>query len=295
MTMGAETVVVIRKGCVAMTLAVVLVGPAALRAQGSARDQGSSLPIEPPTGWFGVRISDQALLNESGDAFFDKYPVVSNVEPGSPAAKAGVLAGDVLLTFNSHDMRGGSLQLSNWLKAGAPFELRLRRNDGVRVVRGVLERRPEGWERLMVVEVSPTEQMLMRRSSDNAIGQLQQAGTMRVSTGGRNPTRLPSVLVPALGLGRGIYPFAGAEFTALNPDLCDVLGVSPGGVFVANVVEGSIARNAGLRGGDVVIMADKIKIANPNDLVRAIRSADDRSVRLHVIRKHKPQIVALRW
>jgi S1-C subfamily serine protease len=66
-------------------------------------------------------------------------------------------------------------------------------------------------------------------------------------------------------------------------------------VFVANVVEGSIAREAGLRGGDVVVMADKIKIENPNDLVRAIRLADDRSVTLQVIRKHKLQTITLKW
>jgi S1-C subfamily serine protease len=103
------------------------------------------------------------------------------------------------------------------------------------------------------------------------------------------------MLVPALGLGRGIYPFAGAEFTALNSDLCDVLGVKPEGVFVTSVVEGSIARDAGLRGGDVVVMADNIKIENPNDLVRAIRGAADRSVRLQIIRKHKPQTITLKW
>jgi S1-C subfamily serine protease len=293
--MEARTVMEIRRSCAAALIGALFIGPAFLGAQSSAPEAASSLPIEPPTGWFGVRISDQALLNESGDAFFDKYPVVSSVEPGSPAAKAGVQPGDVLLTFNSHDMRGGSLQLSNWLKAGAPFELRLRRNSGVRVVRGVLEPRPAGWEQRMIVEVSPTEEMLMRGSSE---GQrtpgMIQAGTLRARTP-RNPPRLPSVLVPALGLGRGIYPFAGAEFTALNHDLCEVLGVKPKGVFVTNVVDGSIARGAGLRGGDVVVMADNITIDNPNDLVRAIRSADDRSMKLHVIRKRKPEIVVLRW
>ncbi|HEX2693138.1 MAG TPA: PDZ domain-containing protein [Gemmatimonadaceae bacterium] len=286
----------IRKNCAAALIGALFVVPAFLGAQSSAPEPPSSLPIEPPTGWFGVRISDQALLNESGDAFFDKYPVVSSVEPGSPAAKAGVQPGDVLLTFNSHDMRGGSLQLSNWLKAGAPFELRLRRNSGVRVVRGVLQPRPAGWEQRMIVEVSPTEEMLMRGGGDgqDGPGMIQQAGTLRARSPG-NPPRLPSVLVPALGLGRGIYPFAGAEFTALNQDLCDVLGVKPKGVFVTNVVDGSIARGAGLRGGDVVVMADNIAIDNPNDLVRAIRNADDRSVKLHIIRKRKPQVVVLRW
>jgi S1-C subfamily serine protease len=256
-----------------------------------------SMPIEPPAGWFGVRVSDEAIFNEGGAAFFDRYPVVSNVEPGSPAAKAGVRPGDVLLMFNSHDMRGGALQMSNWLKPGAPFELKLRRNDAVRVVRGVLARRPEGWEELVVVQVSPAEQMMMQGGSRVGSEGAPPQPRMRLQNvdGGYAPPRLPSVLVPALGLGRGIYPFAGAEFTALNADLSDLLGVKPEGVFVTNVIEGSIARNAGLRGGDVVVMADDIKIETPIDLVRAIRTADNQSVKLQIIRKRKPGTVVLKW
>jgi S1-C subfamily serine protease len=294
---AAENTVQIRKTFGAVAIVVALVVAPSLAAQEQGSEPPSSLPIDPPTGWFGVRISDQALLNESGEAFFDRYPVVSRVEPGSPAAKAGVRPGDVLLTFNSHDMRGGSLQLNNWLRAGAPFELRIRRNDAVRVVRGVLERRPEGWEQIMLVQVSPTEEMLTRRGPEGRIGNtqlLQRAGAFRTTTEGV-PPRLPTLLVPALGLGRGIYPFAGAEFTALTADLRDVLGLKTKGVFVANVAEGSIARSAGLRGGDVVVVADSLRLESPIDLVQAIRGADDRSVRLQVIRKRKPQTVVLKW
>ncbi|MEO8908702.1 MAG: PDZ domain-containing protein [Gemmatimonadaceae bacterium] len=248
---------------------------------------------EIPTGWFGVRISDQAILNESGAAFFDRYPIVTNVEPGSPAEKAGVHPGDVLITFNSHDMRGGSLEMSNWLQPGAPFELRLRRNDAIRRVRGVLGRRPEGWEQVVVVQVSPLEEQMMRTRAPRA--EAGEPGMLRVRSEVPIPQRIPSMLAPALGLGRGVYPFVGAEFTALNADLSDLLGVKPEGVFVANVAEGSIARDAGLRGGDVVVMANSSKISTPNDLVRAIRGADDRTLKLQIIRKHKPETVTLGW
>jgi S1-C subfamily serine protease len=285
-----------RKGPVtaALVASLALAGAAGAQTTSSEPSPQAS-PVETPTGWLGVRLSDEGIFNESGAAFFERYPIVSSVEPGSPASRAGVLPGDVILTFNSHDMRGGTLQLSNWMKPGAAFELRVRRNEGVRLVRGVLGRRPEGWEQRIVVQVSPNEQIFLRRSGKERVpGGLLQSG-VRVWTEGSTPPRLPSLLVPALGLGRGLYPFAGAEFTALNSDLSDVLGVKPEGVFVANVVEGSIAREAGLRGGDVVVMADKIKIENPNDLVRAIRSADDRAVTLQVIRKHKPQTITLKW
>jgi membrane-associated protease RseP (regulator of RpoE activity) len=200
-----------------------------------------------------------------------------------------------LITFNSHDMRGGALQMSDWLKPGAPFQLRLRRNDALRTVRGVLGRRPEGWEQVVVVQVSPLQEMMTRTREAPVIEGTTEPGMMRVRAEAATPPRLPSLLAPALGLGRGVYPFVGAEFTALNSDLCDLLGVKPEGVFVANVAEGSLARDAGLRGGDVVVMANSTRIKTPNDLVRAIRDADDRTVKLQLIRKHKPETVTLSW
>ena len=249
--------------------------------------------VQPPTGWFGVRILDQVTINEGGNAFFDSYPVVTGVDSSSPAAKAGVRPGDVLLSFNSHDMRGGSVELAKWLKVGAPFVLRIRRNDATRVIRGTLGKRPENWERNMVVELT-VPQMLQEQSGAIARPQIQRARMLRRMP---VPEPLPALLPPALGYGGGVYPFAGAEFTALNQDLCDALGVKPEGVFVTNVIEGSAARAAGLRGGDVVVKADSIKIESPIDLVRAIRSADetDHKVDLQIIRKRKAQTLTLRW
>jgi serine protease Do len=270
-----------------VALGVAFAAPYASRAQAPVQ------PVASPKGWFGVMITDSALMNENGATFFERYPVVSRVEEGSPAAKAGVRPGDVLMTFNSRDMRGGALELSNWLKPGAPFELRLRRNDQVRIVRGTLERRPDNWQQVVTVEISPAEQKIMRTGGEMPASGMQRTG-YRIARSPA-PARLPSVLVPALGFGGGLYPFAGAEFTALSDDLSEVLGVKAEGVFVTNVIEGSLARTAGLRGGDVVLMADTIKCESPNDLVRAIRNADDGSVRLQIIRKRKPQIITLRW
>jgi S1-C subfamily serine protease len=103
-----------------------------------------------------------------------------------------------------------------------------------------------------------------------------------------------------MGYGGGVYPFAGAEFTALNDDLRDALGVKTSGVFVTNVMEGSPARTAGLRGGDIIVKADGIKVHGPFDLVDAIRNADSRgtsshTMELEVLRRSKPQTLTLRW
>src|SRR2546426_1147100 len=183
----------------ATTLLALLVLPMSLEAQETRR-----VMIQPPTGWFGVRISDQAIVDERGNAFFDSYPAITH----APMPIAGMI------------------------RTRVPV-----------------------------------------------------------------PEPLPSVLAPALGYGGGVYPFAGAEFTALNEDLSELLGVKPEGAFVTNVMEGSLARTAGLRGGDVILRADSIKVESPIDLVRAIRNADesDRKVVLQILRKHKAQTLTPAW
>lgn len=278
----------------ALALAALFVLP--LGAQERAQERTRTIIVQPrqqlPTGWFGVRISDQAMIDQqSGAAFFDSYPVITQVDSGSPAAKAGVRPGDVLLTFNAHDMRGGSIQLGKWLKAGSPFVLKLRRNNKVRMVRGILATRPKDWDPNLSFVVTVPEGMG---------GAMPGSPSMPTNTTVRTrmPAPLPmSVLPPALGYGGGTYPFAGAEFVALNPDLCETLGVKPEGVFVTNVIEGSPARIAGLRGGDVVLKADSFRIASPIDLVQAIRTAEetDQTVVLQIVRNHKNQTLTLRW
>src|SRR5256714_4660281 len=164
----------------------------------SRAQEGRTMVVREPTGWFGVRISDQAMLDERGNAFFDSYPVVTDVEGGSPAAKAGVKPGDVLLTFNSHDMRGGSVELSKWLRVGAPFVLKIRRNDATPVLRGNLAKRPAGWDSQMIVELTTPQRLDLRGGSGSRD---QGERMMQVRQRMPPPEPLPMVLTPALGLG----------------------------------------------------------------------------------------------
>ena len=248
--------------------------------------------VETATGWFGVTLSDEGMFDERGNTFFEGYPVVSQVEPGSPAAKAGVMPGDVLMSFNSHDMRGGVFQLRNLLKPGAPFVLRLRRNDAVRIVKGTLERAPEGWSKRTVINLRPGEifEARTRSTARPPVGE-----THRVMVRTPMPSRVPAAVIPNFTFGPGVFPFAGMEFTALNEDIRELLGVKPEGVFVTNVVEGTPARASGLKGGDVLLLANGAKLVTPVDLVQAISEAQDRTLNLRIIRKRKAQTLTLRW
>jgi len=249
-----------------------------------------------PTGWLGVRITDQATLDGRGNAFFDSYPMVTNVDSGSPAARAGVIPGDVLISFNSHDMRGGSVELEKWLKVGAPFNLTIRRNTKTRMLTGKLARRPRDWDQRMMVQLS-VDQIMERQSGTLSKVPAEKIAIKRIGDRMPTPEPLPSILTPALGYGGGVYPFAGAELIALNDDLSDALDVKPEGVFVTNVLKGSPAGDAGLRGGDIILRANNARVSTPIDLVRVIRVAvdNDRTVVLQIVRKHQPQSVILRW
>lgn len=262
-----------------------------LAVSGVAAAQGPVV-AEAAAGWFGVTLSDEGILEEGGTTFFEGYPVVSEVEPNSPAAKAGVMPGDILMSFNSRDMRGSVFQLRSWLKPGAPFVLQLKRNDGVRVVRGTLGRAPEGWEKRVVINLRPSQAFESRTRTPSRTP-LPSAQRVMIRT--PLPSHVPPALIPAFTFGSGLYPFAGMEFTALNEDIRDVLGVKPEGVFVTNVVEGSPARISGLRGGDVLLLADGIKLETPVDLVNAIAESEGRTISLRIIRKRKAQNLTLRW
>jgi S1-C subfamily serine protease len=263
-----------------------------------AQDRGGQVSVvqgaraqSGPGGWFGVTVNDNGSIDDEGNPIFAGYPVVTSVEPGSPAEKAGVKVDDILVTFNDHDMRGSALALRDWLRPGLSFVVKLRRDGAPKQVRGTIGKRPPGFgQRVTLIWRAPENGDAM----ETVMGGPPNPSTM-VRARVPLPAKLPPVMLNSFSFGGGVYPFAGAEFTAMNPDLSDALGVKEEGVFVTAVVPGSPARLAGLRGGDIVLSADSIQLEDPMALVRAIRESNDRSIRLGIIRKKKPETVLLKW
>lgn len=245
---------------------------------------------EAPTGWFGVTVNDNGMIDEHGNPFYAGYPVVTTVEPQSPASKAGVKVGDILITFNDHDMKGSAMALRNWLRPGSSFVVKLRRDGAAMQVRGVIGKRPANFDKTVTL-IWTSEGGGTMSAMERGTGMAPM--TVRVRT--PMPSKLPPVLAPSFTFGGGVYPFAGAEFIALNPDLSDALGVGREGVFVTTVLPESPAHISGLRGGDVVVSADSIRLEDPIDFVRAIRESADRSIKLGVVRKKKAQTILLKW
>ena len=245
-----------------------------------------------PTGWFGVTVNDQGSIDENGNPFYNGYPTVTSVEPGSPAAKAGVKAGDVLVMFNDHDMKGSAMALRDWLQPGMSFVVKLRRDGAAKEVRGTVGKRPEGFgERVTLIWSAPEAGGAM---GGGGMSPMNDGRPMRVTMRAPLPAKLPPVM-GGFSFGSGIFPFAGAEIIALNADMSAALGIKREGVLVTSVVPETPAALSGLRGGDVVLTADSIHLESPMSLVRAIRESNDRSIRLRILRQKKAQTIVLKY
>ena len=237
-------------------------------------------------GWVGIVITTGVgQTDRAGSMVFNDYPVIESIEPGSPAERAGLQAGDLIVSINSQDMRSNPVPPRAMLEPGQKVLIRYRRNDAIRTATVLIEPRPAGnpqTYRLSIIgpvpgpgrsEAGPGQRVTIRQSTRPMV----EISPLAM------PTGTPSI---------GIF---GALLTQLNADMRDALSVKGNGVFVINVETGTPAGEAGLKSGDVILRAGGEAIGNPAELIRIMRAATENNVRLQLIRKRRPQVVTLRW
>ncbi len=92
----------------------------------------------------------------------------------------------------------------------------------------------------------------------------------------------------------GWNAMAGAQLTALTPDLYDYFPGAESGVLVLRVAEGTPAAKAGLKAGDVIVYARGKSVADVSDLRGVFFEALLQPVELVVVRKGKELRVTIR-
>lgn len=185
------------------------------------------------------------------------YPVVESVEPGSPAARAGISSGDTILAYDSVDVLHHDIALTQLLRPGTVVTVRVKRNGAVRDV---------------PVRVAP------RPSS------FVDGGTVQIGAD-------PMLFMPFQSATIGV---AGAAVVNTNADLLDALGASRG-VLVIDVAPGTPAETAGLRAGDVITEAGGTAVSRPVELMQAIETVSGRQIDLTVMRAKRTRKVSLSW
>jgi S1-C subfamily serine protease len=243
---------------------------------------------EAPKGWLGVLITTGiGQRDEAGRWVFNDYPVIESIDPGSPAERAGLLAGDILISINRQDFKLRPIPMASLLVPGQRVVFRFKRNDETKTSAMTVAERPAG--------TSATVQVSIIGPAPSAAERARVEEIMRTTR--TNVPVTPSVSIAPLVFGTGTpsIAIAGAELTRLNEDLRQLLKVNLDGLFVVNVVLGSPAEDAGLRGGDVIVRAADQELQNPGQLIRMMELARDRVMKLQIVRRQKPQNIVLRW
>jgi predicted metalloprotease with PDZ domain len=260
-----------------------------------------------PEGWLGIHyVCEIETWAKNGELFVKHsgYPLVAAVEPGSPAYRAGIEAGDTIIAYNNEDLDGHVFSLTKLLKPGSKLSVRIHRAKGSYDIPVVVARRaryaPDVGAiaprvRVEIDSVTGLAQRMIIRSREapRSMTIVSDAGTPS-AVAPALPTVPPTPAVAPVVVWSTTTALAGAEVARVTPDLGESFGVK-NGVLVLSVGANTPASRAGLRGGDVITRVDGRDVETPLQFQRSLQRANDDEVRLTVVRKRKTIEVRMGW
>ena len=241
-------------------------------------------------GYIGVLWSASVEVSKPkhGDALwtFHDYPQVEAIERESPAERAGIQVGDMILAFDGKDLRAGKIPMNAVLRPGNTVAIRLSRENRTRSVNVKVEQRPRYIRRPGVGTPEPREHVIVEVPE---VGEISPTPPLPPTP--RSATIAP---VPALGmLSFGPTATAGAEMVALDETLGEPYGTDHG-LLVLRVGPRTPAARAGVQKGDVLLLVDGRELRSVPQLIRAMERADGR-LRLELLRKGERKSAVLEW
>lgn len=281
--------------------------------------------VHSPDGYLGVTfgISGDVKRESNGPEIyrFDEPPEIISVESGSPADRAGIRSGDRMVAIDGRDVVGRDVLFSQLLVPGRKLPLRVDRDGREHTLVVQVQKRPDGFgdqcedlELTMLPMRSPGVAPLTPLPGMRGLTFTRTPAAPRVATSpdapgapsvpnAPNAPSAPSASVwkieppPPVAMAgfAGFSSFvAGAQLTTLTDDFKELTGAD-GGVMVQRVSPETPAALAGLRGGDVIVEAGDRQVTSVRLLQRLVSDADERSLKLKVVRKGKVRTVWLRW
>ncbi|MFZ0581387.1 MAG: PDZ domain-containing protein [Candidatus Acidiferrales bacterium] len=225
------------------------------------------------SGWLGVEIGEVTAEKAKNLKLAGvRGVVVMDVEPDSPAAKAGLKENDVITQYDGQNVEG-TVQFRRLVRetpAGRTVTLGISRNGSTQNVSVDLGDRSAFFEKKMKGKM---------RDFDNAF-----AFSM--------PNPDFSFAMPVM---EGRSPLLGIGAEDLSGQLGTYFGAPDGsGILVREVRPGMAAEKAGIKAGDVIIKIDGKPVRTLADLRTQLRDkGDQKSVSLGILRKGAEMSVAV--
>ena len=188
--------------------------------------------------------------------------VIETVHDGTPASRAGLRGGDIVLEFDGERVRSVQ-QFTRLVQESAPGRSMnaVVMRDGSRQTIAVTPEPRSTIDNLVTRRVLPNVERLQRDFALRSV--VPEVRTLI------NPRQL------------------GATLTALSDQLEGYFGVT-NGALVSAVQADSAASEAGLRAGDVIMQMNGRQVNSPNDVAQIVRNAAPGSeVELRVMRDRK--------
>ena len=256
-----------------LLLCCAILGVATLMAQvpdprQGRGDRGSNIgtnQMEPDAGpgsFLGVRLSDVTADRARSLGLDDpKGAEVADVEPDTPAAKAGLKPGDVLLAYNGETILG-AIQVGRLVRETPPG-----RKVKVQVWR-------DGHSLTVTVVTESPRQVP---------GQMSFAAPVRDFS----LPDMPSAMLMWKSGMLGIY------CESVDSQLAEYFGVKQG-VLVRFVMDGSAAQRAGLKAGDVLTKVGDRVVASPRDVTVALHSQAYAGKPVSIVFEREPKETSLK-
>jgi S1-C subfamily serine protease len=255
----------------------------------------------PIKGWIGINaggVPRSEEIHPDGQYLtYFAYPTIVTVDGQSPAQRAGIMPGDMLVAYNGMDVVGRRLNLSQLLVPEKKLAVTVRR-DG------------ETKEFAVTVAKAPDRVDRRRRDFDgempglppdpDAILESEIRHALPARTGRLGRGSLVATTGIATDLGNQMFVISpngvlGASVSTVGPELARKLKLETG-VLVTDVPEETPAWKSGLRTGDVIVNASGQPVMSLNQLrVMILMRAAERSVPVRIIRDKKSQDVNVKW
>ncbi|MBL0939429.1 MAG: PDZ domain-containing protein [Gemmatimonadaceae bacterium] len=223
-------------------------------------------------GYMGVTVTGAQMRVVTPEGIMTshcEYPMVETVDVGSPAARAGLVAGDTLLAYNGRDLTKLAINYPAMLVPGETVRMRVLKSGKSRDLNVTVAPR---------AEEEPVRTMIFMRSAGapGASGVAQGGGTIVAATAGgqRGGVTTPLPPSPAAGFlsGNGLAVIAGAQFITMDDEFAQSMGFEPG-VLVFSAPAGTPAAEAGLRPGELLRSVNGVAVRDVLTLRRVLGAA----------------------
>jgi len=200
----------------------------------------------------------------------EKGVEVTMVDQDAPAGKAGIKEHDVILTMNGTSIESGA-QLRRMIHETPPG----------RMVKLGLSR--DGQPLTLEVQLADKHKEMTSWS---------KPGDIHVNI---PPIHVPDIDIPSMNMVVVTSSArSGLMVENITPQLGDFFGVKDGnGVLVRSVEKGSRAEKAGFRAGDVIVKINNQPVHDTSDFSHAVKSRENNSVTVGVVRDKKEQTLNL--